>query len=140
MKIAAITDDGKTLSAHFGRARHFQVYTVENGAITSIEVRDKVGHDELEGGHHEHHDDHDHHEHHEHDGHGFGHHAGERHTRMMAGISDCDVLLARGMGQGAYQALQAANIVTITTEIKTIDGAVQAYLAGEIVDRPNRRH
>jgi hypothetical protein len=28
----------------------------------------------------------------------------------------------------------------ITTEIKAIEDAVQAYLAGDLVDRPERRH
>jgi predicted Fe-Mo cluster-binding NifX family protein len=33
MKIAAITDDGKTISQHFGRAPYYLVVTVENGQI-----------------------------------------------------------------------------------------------------------
>ncbi len=35
MKIAAITDDGKTISLHFGRAQQYLVATVENGQIVS---------------------------------------------------------------------------------------------------------
>lgn len=154
MKIAVITDDEHRISAHFGRARYFMVYTVEDGEILTRELRDKAGHDHFvaeqdvhvdHGGdateHHEHH--HEHHEHHgRHDarGHGFGHGAGQRHASMLESIQDCDVLLARGMGQGAYIALQQANIVPITTELKLIEEAVQAFLAGEIVDRPERRH
>ena len=38
MKVAAITDDGKTISKHFGRAAYYLVATVENGAITSSEI------------------------------------------------------------------------------------------------------
>ena len=34
MKIAAVTDDGKTISAHFGRARYYVVVTVEDGKVT----------------------------------------------------------------------------------------------------------
>jgi predicted Fe-Mo cluster-binding NifX family protein len=142
MKIAAITDDGETISAHFGRARHFLVFTVEDGAIVARELRAKAGHDEFAGEEHGH-GEHEHHEHHgRHDprGHGFGHGAGRRHAAMMAAITDCDVLLARGMGQGAYLALQAAGTTPMTTEIKSAEQAVQAYLAGEIVDRPERRH
>lgn len=149
MKIAVITDDGKTISAHFGRARHFMVYTVEEGEILSRDVRDKKGHHDFgEHGHdgeHEHHGhgrhgDHEHHGRRDPRGHGFGHGAGRRHALMLASITDCDVLLARGMGQGAYRALQEANIETITTEIKSIEQAVEAYLTGAIVDRPERRH
>jgi predicted Fe-Mo cluster-binding NifX family protein len=139
MKIAAITDDGESISAHFGRARQFLVFTVEDGVLVSRELRAKAGHDEFAGEEH----DHGHHEHHGRDdprGHGFGRGAGGRHTEMMAAITDCDVLLARGMGQGAYLALQQAGITPITTEIKSAEAAVQAYLSGEIVDRPERRH
>ena len=41
MKIAAITDDGKTISLHFGRAQQYLVATVENGQIVNRELRDK---------------------------------------------------------------------------------------------------
>ena len=34
MKIAAITDDGTTISQHFGRAPYYVVVTVEAGAGT----------------------------------------------------------------------------------------------------------
>jgi predicted Fe-Mo cluster-binding NifX family protein len=44
MKIAAITDDGKTISLHFGRAPYYQVLTVENGQILERELRNKLGH------------------------------------------------------------------------------------------------
>lgn len=148
MKIAVITDDGETISAHFGQARHFLVFTTENGAIVARELRAKVGHDDFAGeeharGDHEHSEEHEHHEHHgRHDtrGHGFGHGASGRHAAMMGAITDCDVLLARGMGQGAYKALQEAGITPLTTEIRSAEQAVQAYLAGGLVDRPERRH
>jgi hypothetical protein len=47
MKIAAITDDGKTISQHFGRASHYLVATVENGQIISRELREKLGHSQF---------------------------------------------------------------------------------------------
>ena len=52
VKIAAITDDGKTISQHFGRARHYLVFTVEDGRILQQELRDKAGHHTfaLQGG------------------------------------------------------------------------------------------
>ena len=157
MKIAVITDDRHTISAHFGRAHHFMVYTIEEDAIRTRELRDKAGHDDFaaeenvhgdaEGkgqnehpGFHEHHGPHEHHGRHDARGHGFGHGAGRRHARMLANIQDCDVLLARGMGQGAYRALQEAGILPITTELKSIEEAVQAFLNGELADRPERRH
>jgi predicted Fe-Mo cluster-binding NifX family protein len=139
MKIAAITDDGKTISPHFGRARYYQVYRIEDGAIAGREQRDKMGHHDFA---HEHDHDHDHHHEGRHDprGHGFGRGAASRHARMIEAIADCDVILVRGMGQGAYLALGEAGIKPIVTDIESIEEAVQAYLDGEIVDHTERLH
>jgi predicted Fe-Mo cluster-binding NifX family protein len=52
MRIAAITDDGKTISQHFGRAAHYMVVTIENGKIVDRQLRDKLNHDQIGGGHH----------------------------------------------------------------------------------------
>jgi predicted Fe-Mo cluster-binding NifX family protein len=139
MKIAAITDDGKTISRHFGRARHYQVHHIENGTVVGRELRDKAGHHDFA---HEHEHDHDHRHEGRHDprGHGFGAGATSRHTRMIEAITDCDALLVRGMGQGAYAALEAAGIKPIVTDIETIEEAVRAYLDGKIVDHTEWLH
>ena len=135
MKIAAITDDGQTISAHFGRAHHYLVLTVTDGEVVKQELRDKAGHHNF-GGEHGHH-----HEHHDHEqGHGFGRGARQRHAQMLANIEDCDILLARGMGRGAQVALQEANIETILTDLKSIEEAVQVYLKGDLAHRPERLH
>ena len=47
MKIAVITDNGKTISRHFGRAPHYVVVTVENGKVIAREMREKVGHQDF---------------------------------------------------------------------------------------------
>ena len=43
MKIAAVSEDGMTISQHFGRAPFYVVVTVEDGKIVSREKRDKMG-------------------------------------------------------------------------------------------------
>ena len=43
MKIAAITEDGKTISLHFGRALSYLVLTVEEGVITQREIAGEAG-------------------------------------------------------------------------------------------------
>jgi len=43
MKLAVITDDGKTISQHFGRALSYMVLTIEDGKITEREMRSKLG-------------------------------------------------------------------------------------------------
>lgn len=140
MKIAAVTDDGETISQHFGRARYYKVVTVDETTILEREMREKAGHHTFAGHGHDHDHDHEHeHGHHEH-GHGFGQGAARRHASMIAAIEDCDVLLTRGMGRGAYIALEEANIKPVVTDIAAIDEAVQAYLDGSIVDHTERLH
>lgn len=135
MKIAAITDDGQTISLHFGRAQHYKVYTIEGGEIANRETRSKAGHHDFV-----HEDDHEHEGQNDPRGHGFGQGAARRHERMIGAIMDCDVVLVRGMGRGAYLAMEEAGIKPIVTDISTIEEAVRAYLDGEIVDHTERLH
>ena len=139
VKIAAVTDDGKTISMHFGRAQYYLVCTVENGQVVNSDLREKAGHHQFM---HEQSHDHHHHDHHDHDprGHGFGEGAGQRHARMIEAITDCEALLVRGMGRGAYMALEAANIKPVVTDIESIEAAVQAYASGDIVDHVDKLH
>ena len=125
MKIAAVTDDGVTIHSHFGQAPMYQVLTIENDKIVAREQRAEPAHNHP-GAHEEHH----------HPGAG-----GDTHAPGMAEvISDCQVLLARGMGQPAYAALQAAGIQPILTELQSIDDAANAYLRGELKHRDERVH
>jgi predicted Fe-Mo cluster-binding NifX family protein len=142
MKIAVVTAEGETISMHFGRAEHYLVFTVEDGQIVERELRDKAGHRHFAGQHdhaHDHQHDHDHSHEHGH-GHGFGPDADRKHARMVEAITDCEAVLVRGMGRGAYMAMQAANITPVVTDIATADEAVQAYLRGDIVDHTERLH
>ena len=41
MKIAIVTDDGQSISAHFGRARAYAVLTVRDGVVVERELRPK---------------------------------------------------------------------------------------------------
>lgn len=135
IKIAAVTDDGKTISPHFGQVTKYTVLTIEDGHIIARELRDKAGHRDFqqEGSHdHEHHDDPR--------GRGFGKHSGEKHRLMFEAIPDCELVLARGMGQGAYQGLQQKGIRPILTDIADIDTAVRAVINGSIEDLPERLH
>ncbi|MFN2187347.1 MAG: NifB/NifX family molybdenum-iron cluster-binding protein [Candidatus Promineifilaceae bacterium] len=132
-KIAAVTDDGKSISQHFGRATKYVVVTVENSEIIGREIRDKAGHRQFH--------EHERHEHRQDErGHGYGRHSGEKHRIMFETITDCDFLLARGMGRGAYQGLEQYNIRPIVTDIPDIDSAVRAVIDGSIEDHQERLH
>jgi predicted Fe-Mo cluster-binding NifX family protein len=133
MKIAAVTDDGVTISPHFGRARYYEVLTIEDGVITKRERREKGGHHTF-GKQEEHHHRH---------GEGPDEHRGSRHTKhdlMAATITDCDIVLARGMGHGAYEGMREHNIKPIVTDIPSIEDAVRAVVDGTIVDHNELLH
>jgi predicted Fe-Mo cluster-binding NifX family protein len=131
MKIAVITDDEKTISQHFGRAPFYMVFTVDDGKITARERRDKLGHKQFA---------HEHHEGEHGQPHGYGPDAHDRHIRMSEAIADCEVLLCRGMGAGAYYSMQQRDIRPVVTDIEDIEEAVWQYLAGSLVDHCERLH
>ena len=135
MKIAAVSEDGVTISQHFGRAPFYVVVTVEDGKIVAREKRDKMGHAQFAGEPHAE-------EAHGADprGHGFDAGAQSRHARMAAAIADCDVLLARGMGAGAYASMEQAGIKPVITSIARIDEAALQAAAGTIVDHKEKLH
>jgi len=131
MKIAAVTDDGITNSQHSGRATHYAILMVEDGKIIKREIRGKLGHGHFVGQ-----------EGHEEEGglHGLGTEAQSRHVRMMGAIQDCQVLLARGMAWGARKSLEAAGIQAVITDIQSVEDAVNACSAGDIVDHTELLH
>jgi len=132
MKIAAITENGKTISQHFGRAPYYLVVTVENGQISEHELREKLGHAHFSNQPHAK----------DQPGqpHGMDAVSHNKHLRMAETISDCESLLCGRMGMGAYQSMQALGIKPIVTDIQDIDQAVTAYIKGEIVDQVEQLH
>jgi predicted Fe-Mo cluster-binding NifX family protein len=59
---------------------------------------------------------------------------------MAAAIGDCQVLLARGMGAGAFASMQQAGIEPIVTDIEDIGSAVGAYLDGTLPNLVEKLH
>ena len=78
MKITVITEDGQTISQHFGRAPYYLVFTLEAGSIVSKEQRDKIGHQQFAQTDHAHQSEHDPR------GHGFGTHSESKHGQMIS--------------------------------------------------------
>ncbi len=132
MKIAVITDDGKTISQHFGRALYYLVVTVEDGKLLSQERRDKAGHHTFASQEAT--------EQHPSGPHGFDPASRSRHGQMLASIQDCQVLLARGMGLGAQRSLEEAGIRPVLTDVENIQEAIQAFLEGRLAERPDLAH
>ncbi len=129
-KIACATDDGKTISAHFGRAQYYAVVMVEEGQIVARELRPKMGHQQY--GHVAHIDPQ-----------GLrGTDAGshDKHVSMAEAISDCEALLCCGMGYGAYQSMAEIGIKPVVTDVVDLDAAVLAYACGTLEDHTERLH
>jgi predicted Fe-Mo cluster-binding NifX family protein len=131
MKIAVVSDDGRNISQHFGRAPYYVVVTVEDGKITNRETREKLAHGHgLSPELHVHHGP----------GHGMGPAEHDRHVLMSQAIADCEAVICRGMGQGAYTSMSARGVRPVVTDIADIDAAVMAYVDGKIVDHTERLH
>lgn len=132
MKIAAASDDEVNISQHFGRAPHYVVLTVEDGKVVERETRAKAGHQtfaahespKLAPG----------------ERHGYDPGSETRHESMVETISDCQVLIAGGMGWGAYESMREHGIETIVTDVKDIGEATELYLAGNLPDLAERLH
>jgi predicted Fe-Mo cluster-binding NifX family protein len=132
MKIAAVSEDGTTISQHFGRAPLYVVVTAEDGKITGKETRDKAGHHTFAGGQH--------HATAPGERHGYDAGAQSRHAAMAQSIEDCQVLLAGGMGWGAYDSFKSRGIETVVTDIADIEEAVSLYLQGKLPNLMERLH
>jgi predicted Fe-Mo cluster-binding NifX family protein len=130
MKVACVSDDLRTISAHFGRAQYYVVVTVEEGKIVNREVRDKLGHQHFVS--QETHD--------AGTGHGMDAASHNRHVSMAEAIRDCEALLARGMGRGAYISMEQVGIKPMATDVEEIDEAVLAYAEGRLENRIDRLH
>ena len=132
MKIAAITEDGATVSQHFGRAPYYLVVTVEDGKIVSKEKRDKAGHHTFSASQHP--------DTAPGERHGYDAGAQSRHDIMAQSIDDCKVLIAGGMGWGAYDSLKSRGIETVVTDVDDIEKAVNLYLQGKLPNLNERLH
>lgn len=135
MKIAVVTDDGRTLSGHFGRAESFMVVTVKEGKVVDRELRKKLNSRHVERELHPENT-------HAHSGpgecehHDSGHHRHNHHAEVIALISDCDIVLSAGMGPRIYEDLEKAGIKPVLTKASEVEEAIRAYLEGRLEEQP----
>jgi len=134
MKIAVVTDDEVTINQHFGRAPYYMVLTTENGKITGREKRSKAGHHTFAG-------QEDPNSCHSAGGlHGTDAASQHKHAGMIENITDCKVLIAGGMGYGAYESLKSYNIEPIITDVDNIEEAVKLYSEGKLTNLMEKLH
>jgi len=114
MKIAIVSDDGKTISSHFGRTRGFVIFEVEGKEIKSEEYRPNTftGHTRgLEGTH-----------------------EADQHGPILKALSDCNVVISCGMGRRIYDDLKGIGIEVFITEETDVKKALELYLEGKLAD------
>ena len=135
MKIAIVSDDEQTISQHFGRAEKYIVVSCEQEKI--IERKSLAKPDFC-------HSSHRRHRRNFHNtgprGNGFGPRANTSHEQLFETIKDCDILVSRGMGHGAYLDLQQLGIKPIITDIEDIDMAIQAVMDDSIINHLEKLH
>jgi predicted Fe-Mo cluster-binding NifX family protein len=132
MKIAAVSDNGTTVSQHFGRAQLYVVFTIEEGKIISKENRDKVGHHTFASSHPS--------EPEPVESQGCSGGAPLKHAAMGESIGDCQVVIAGGMGWGAFDSLTGRGIETVVTGVQDIDEAIKLYLDSKLPNLMERLH
>ena len=130
MKIAVVSEDEVNISQHFGRAPYYVVLTVEEAEIVDSETRPKAGHrtfaaqghPRLAPG----------------ERHGYDAGSQAKHKSMADTIADCEVLIAGGMGQGAYESLKGYGIRPIITDVSDIREAVLRCAKDDLPDLMER--
>jgi len=118
MKIAIASDDGKTISPHFGRAEGFVIFEVQNQEVRSYEYRQNsfTGHAlGIEG-----------------------QQSGDRHKTIIEALRDCDVVISRGMGRRLYEDLKYAGINPLITDEESVENALKMYMKGMLADNPEK--
>ena len=118
IKIAFPTNDGITIFPHFGRAEQFKVFTLSENQPTTFEMRSN-----KEQCNHDHHGEHEHHQH-----------------KSFDVIKDCQLVIAGGMGQRAYDSLANLGIKVLLPNDKEIAAALSAYQEGTLISNTKRVH
>ena len=126
MKVGVVSDDDKTVSAHFGMARHFIVYEIQNGSVVNTEIRQKASHRHNEVMHL-----------------GVADNPiseANFHETVLSNVRDCEAIITRGMGYGMYSSMTQVGIKPFVTDIPLADKAVQEYIKGTLVNHLERLH
>ncbi|MEA3286662.1 MAG: NifB/NifX family molybdenum-iron cluster-binding protein [Candidatus Marinimicrobia bacterium] len=123
MKIGIASDDRTTIAQHFGRTLGFVIAEIEGGKVISEEYRPNTFSMHMQQKEHQHSEQARH---------------GHSHSSILAALSDCQFVLARGMGRRIYDDLRGANIQSVITDQVTVDGALKAYIEGTLKDNPEK--
>ncbi len=119
-KIAVATNDQKRVTGHIGRCRSFMIFEIDKDKIVNNETRENQFTNHQRGG-----------EHHHHHGEGHGSHS---HTHLINGLKDCQYLISSGGGWRVVEDLKKNNIITLFTDVESVDEAVNLFIKGELMN------
>lgn len=117
MKIAIVSDDGKTIGSHFGRTRGFVIFEVDGNKLVKQEYLPNTftGHArQMEGRQNI-----------------------DRHGTVIKALSGCKAVISHGMGRRIYDDLINAGIEVFITDEVDVKKALELYLKGNLKDRPD---
>ena len=117
MKIAVASEDGVSISHHFGRSRCFLVFEVEDKQVVGHSVRDNTFTAHARGECQE----------------GVEHNHHHGHGAIVEALKDCQAVLCYGMGWRAAEELKQNGIqaFVVPSEMSP-EEAVNKYLAGDL--------
>ncbi len=115
MKIGFVSDDGETISGHFGKARGFVVYELYGEEARGREYRINRGGNDGRCG-------------------------TCRHDRIIDTVKDCQMVVAGGMGRRILEDLAENGIQAILTDETVIKEALDKFVKGTITNHPERMH
>ena len=134
-KIAFVTNDGISISSHFGPSKLYTVIEVKDGQMINSKIINKPNF-HAAGQQHNHGQQHQH----SHSGDCGGGNSQEKHTAMLDVIKDCDYLAVGGMGYGMFNHLETAGIKPILTDENDINTALSKMIKGELISRQELVH
>lgn len=117
MRIAIASDDGKIVSGHLGRCAGFAIYDIQEGSATKVEFRENIFTPHKTGNFEENHPPRS--------------HQNGKHDALLSALSDCQMVVARGMGPRIYQDLASAGIKGLVTDIPMVEEAAERLASGE---------
>lgn len=138
LKIAIVTKNGESIVGTFGSSKYFKVYEIENNEIVNEELREVYvdkAEDEVpslisknSGG-------------------GTGKFSltvvdasKDKHMKIAKSISDCQVVIARGMCANAWDSVEQFKMEPIITTNSDFEKTVQEYLNNTLENHKDKIH
>jgi predicted Fe-Mo cluster-binding NifX family protein len=123
MKIAIASNEGRSISSHFGRTRGFMIYEIEDNKVKEKQYRENIFTGHARGHHHEQ---------------GNTHQGIHHHGAILRALSDCQVVISQGMGSRLYEELRSNGIEAFIVNEQDVDKAVNLYLQNNLQNHPDK--